>query len=363
MLKADEAEVEGGTRNRTTGPVLAVISGAVFAAFVLFAAPSYSLYEVSIFRVSAFGDPGECYGDDSTLNHYWTDLVSARADDTWDYDDIGFVQVNSAVDSEDFTDYTRFTSWGDDMDYSDGTDWADTVFITTHGYSKCMELVDPYDESTGDWLCCGHDGYNCGRDPADYPDFSCSSNNYSRFTMGDNSTGRCYVFTNDNGGDPGNIYLGNTITGQGTGDANVFFTTACDSLDPCVRHLGGYDDMDAGSFNTYLGFYGRHDFAQGGTVAFNAFLTGATNDAIGSEWLSHEYYLNGGGNDGYVCPMVLIWGSSSSNCDNMYNNGGFKDFKDTGSHTTTKMYWVGGCDPEDEGYDLYARDHPALPDM
>jgi hypothetical protein len=63
------------------------------------------------------------------------------------------------------------------------------------------------------------------------------------------------------------------------------------------------------------------------------------------------------------CPMVNIWGSSATNCDNQYNNGGFKDFKDTGTHTVRKLYWVGGCDPNFPGYDLSTRDRPALPDL
>lgn len=243
------------------------------------------------------------------------------------------------------------------MYYDFATDWADTIFITTHGWTGCMELDPPYLD--GEWQCCGDPGTGCGAS------YDCGTYNYSRFTMGDSLGNGCYIYTNErDASHPGNIYFGNTITGQGTGDANIFFTTSCNSIDPCVRHYGGYNDMDAGGFNTYLGFYGRHDFSTGGTDAFDAFLTDATNNQIGSEWLTHQHYPNGEASPkGDVCPMALIWGSSASNCDYMFDYGGFKDFKNTGTHTTKVMYWVGGCDPNKPGYILADRDRPELPDL
>jgi hypothetical protein len=212
-----------------------------------------------------------------------------------------------------------------------------------------MELSDPYDEEEGEWRCCGYEA-SCGAQ------YSCATLSYSAFWMGDDDD-YCYPRTNDYGSNPGHILLGNAA------DANIFLTTACSSLVPCTWEHGGYSDMDDGAFDTYMGMYGQHHWATGYGDDLEDYFAGVRDNYIGSDWLADMFVPNGSSPQGDTCPMVTIWGSSTSNCNNQFNNGGFKDFKDTGTHSISVLYWVSDCDPTHPGYDLEDYDRPALPDL
>jgi hypothetical protein len=361
VARNEGKEMNRSMRTRSALPVVVAIACAGVAIVFLLTASAHAetSYEVSTFGVQYY--EGYCdYGEDDVnlITEAWSVFEVASNSSYWNYDIVRYWH-DSHVDGEDFTDNSRYSSWGDDLAYDEATDWADTIFLGSHGWTSCMEMETPYED--GDWQCCGDDGNTCDTD------YDCTVNNHTSFIMGD--TNHCIVRTNDYSIYNGNIYFGNTIAGQGTGDANIFFSGACSSIDPCVRHLGGYSDMDAGTFNTYLGYYGTHDLhslgSGGGDSALHDFLQSATNDDIGPEFLAHQHYENmhSGRGVAYVCPMILIWGSSTANCNNMYNNGGFKDFKDTGTHTLKVMYFVGGCDPDEYDYNLATYNRPALPDL
>jgi hypothetical protein len=355
--------MEKRTRTRRALPVGVAIGVAVVSIFFLIAVSAHALYEGVAFRVSTFGGVSpHCEGGNISDNSNYTDAFVHVATDHWLYDVIHSTFVDTAVDPEDLTDLDRSHAdlTGDDLDTSNGSDWADTVYLTTHAKTQCMEYETPY--SGGTWQCCGDDTDEPPDDcEPSSTSYDCANHGYSRITMGDSSS-HCYIYADEHGSDPGNIYFGNT-NADGAGDMNIFVTTACNSLTPCVRKYGGYNDMDYGDFHTYLGQYGTHTYETGEKAAFENFLMDAIDDHVGSEWLTHQHYEAKDVDDAYTCPMVLIWGSSSSNCDYMYNYGGFTDFKDTGTHTINKMYWVGGCDPDEVGYDRPTFDHPALPDL
>ena len=167
---------------------------------------------------------------------------------------------------------------------------------------------------------------------------------YSLFVMGDDTdVSNCKVYTHYH------IKYGD--------DANVFFTTACSSLDPCVwTSNNGYDDISASAqFNTYLGIYGRHDYATGYGDDLEDYVGGTKDDYIGSKWLTEMYVENGEGADN--CPMVLIWGSAETFINTQFNWGGYKNFKNTLSSAHSKLWWVSGCNPNSKTDDL----RPALP--
>ena len=308
-------------------------------------------YEAVSFGVNEFDTTG-CDATDSTYADDYIALFYSYATSPiyWNYDYVrptNTYSFDGHVDARDLTDYDRY-NWGADDNSPFGSDFADAIFLATHGKSFCMELSDPYYEETGDWRCCGYQE-RCDSD------YSCVTRNHTFFWMGDDDD-TCYPRTNDYGADPGHILLGDA-------DANVFLTTACSSLVPCTWEHGGYSDMDAGSFNTYMGFYGSHNWQTGQGVDLSNYFAGVTSNNIGSDWLSDMFVPNGWNPEGDNCPMVNVWCSSTSNCSNQYNNGGFKDFKDTGTHSIRVLYWVGGCDPNHPGYDLDEFDRPALPDL
>lgn len=324
-----------------TGPAVSV---AALATVLLANVGARGDYEAVGFAASKFYNDegaGYCPGDNNTHMDAYLEVFLNEAEDTWAYDYIrpyGSYSRNQAVDGRDFTDPDQY-AWGEDYVSPYGSDFADAIFLATHGTAWCMEMESCYSYTYHTWRCCST--YSCGSSA-----FDCGIHNWSRLMMGDDE--HCEIFTNDH------IVFGDA-------DANVFLTRSCNSLTPCVWVNGGYSDMAAGSFNTYLAFYGRHDYYTGTESAFEDYVTGTKYNDIGEDWLTDNYYDNA--EDGKVCPMVNIWCSTESNCNNQFDNGGFKDFKNTSGNSLEVLYWVAGCDPNSEGYNCTTanRDRPDLP--
>ena len=296
--------------------------------------------------------PQETDCKDGTLrqSYNYLNILKHYAQPAWGYDNY-YYWTDTRVDPHDFADRNTIPSWGrdsvcpdapDDHSCKNGTDWADVVFLATHGRTPCKDI--PWDAS-GNWSVA-----QC-KDSYSTDAYVCDANEArSEFTMGDptpdisgytmSDLNRCRIDTRDH-----------IRFGYG---ADVFMTTACSSIDPCTWAFGGYDAMhhSQGGFNTYLGFYGRHNWVGPGgnpdlsktelaDIDLTHYVNSTRDDGLGLEWLLQMHT----GVSQINCPMALVWAKDSAAAWQQFRWGGYRDFRNTKPYDISALFFLGGCDP------------------
>jgi len=309
---------------------------------------SHASWDIVAHGINDFPDGTVCDTTDLRRSNDYINIVRNAALKEWDYDSFWYWTENR-VDPHDFADRNTNPIWGRDSvcpdnpnDHSckNGTDWADVIFLFTHGYTTCSGI--PWDESgTFDPSQCGEysntDTYSCNSVEA-RSEFAMgdATPDISGYTMAD--LNRCRVDTRNH-----------IKFGYG---ANVFITTACSSIDPCTFVYGGYNRMrhSSGGFNTYLGFYGRHDW-DGTGDDLRKYIDRTKRNGIGSRWLEKMSTRDN-------CPMAIIFARDEDVAWRQFRWGGYRDFKDTKPYNSSFLYYLSGCDPNGKGENV----RPALPD-
>ncbi len=275
--------------------------------------PAHALDEVISFGVDEHDST--CSGNDDL------DFAIAQAgafDDVFDgwitsgYWDESIQRGDASVDEEDFTDSTQYSApWGaDDVD-NVGSDYADVAYLSTHGVSEC---------ESGHW---------------------------SRVVMGQDtvsSDGRCRTYTNthtNNTPSTREMEYGN----QTNGDAEVLILDACQSVHKCVWENAGYNGMDGTNFEALIGFHGDSFDRSDQVAAVEDYASTSRTSGLGDHWLDERVVWNIFANLDQ-CPTVVIWGSSSANRDDLFDNGGLDDRFDAGSNTANTFYFLNNCDPD-----------------
>lgn len=266
---------------------------------------AYADWESVAFSVGSFNGSGECSCTSSDgkacSEGSWFENAAISFDNGME--EIGYAQTkrwhNQQVDGKDFVDPDLY-SYGRDYHDDQGTDFADVIFLSTHGGAKCE-----------------------------------SPTYRSWWTMGASNTGEtCSPRTDQH-------------VQWGDEDANVAMFMACQSAQKCVWENDGYDQIATGSFSTLLGFHGFSWQTDANVSRINNHIVSSENDHIGDNWVDDMTYIhNWSWQDPEQCGVAIVWGSSSSKRDNQYYWGGFKDFNDTGSKTGSTYYYISGCDPE-----------------
>lgn len=275
----------------------------VCVAALLLPATASAADEVHVYGIANFGGSGQCGKADMTHSVHTSTAAAFRAPfellqlgGLWD--EIS-TRNNSSARGTYFTDASKNAN-GDDHAAGSGADEADVIYVHTHG---------------------GHDLDG------------------TALSMG-NASYMCEVRTDSH-----------MLFGQGGAghDLDIAVIKACQSGDYQTWKLGGYgpDFTDPSSgFTVWNAFHG--DSSCGGHVTSYVGDYSATsmNNGVGENWLDEAY-------DGAFwwweyddCPVSIVSGSSKSARKTMYEWGGFRDRKNTGSKTGSTYFYVAGCDPD-----------------
>ena len=213
---------------------------------------------------------------------------------------------DTAVDDRDWTDSGKQPSWGADDNDPYGADHADVAMISTHG--------------------------------------TCStSGNYSSLTMGDGDNYDCSIRSDDD------MRFGDGGSGN---DLDIVVLAACLTAQFEVWDAHGYDEVQVsgGSLNTWLGFHGLSFDSSTDLNHIESFVNNSRRNGLGDNWVDKMSRNTIHTDDGVFdeCATAVIWASSESKCDDVYNDGGFSDRNNDGSsHSETCFYFIEGCNPED----------------
>lgn len=282
---------------------------------VLVATPARAADEVQVYGIANFGGTGQCGKSEMTHSVHTETAAAFRAPfdllkPLGKWDEVATLNNSSAKGSL-FQDSTKI-SGGADATSNTGIDDADVLYVHTHGSHTGPGL----DMSSLPWKTVG---------PA-----------FSTLSMGNNSFA-CGVRTDKD------MLLGNT-----GGDADIAVIKACQSGDYGVWKFGGYSSLKtgSGSFTMWNAFHG--DSSCGGHVTdyVGDYSANSMNNGVGENWLEEAYDGAFWAWEDDDCPVSIVWGSSKAVRRSMYENGGFRDRKDTGTKSGSTYFYVAGCDPD-----------------
>lgn len=274
------------------------------AALALAAHPALADRELVMFTPEQYGaSPLCCLGCDDLPNaiqdgqHFDNAFADYDVVQQWN---------NQAVDGENFGE-ADWLAWGDDESSPTGTDWADVIFYSGHGSRTC---------SSSAW--------------------------YSSIVMGEADKCSPRTAYRSGGGTQGHLRFGGDTPGR---DANAYVLFTCQSAHKCVWEEGGYSPMDQGQFNILNGFHGLVWEASGYQDDLKDYGYHAKWNDMGDAWLDDLYryrYANSSN-----CPVAILWGANEAEMDDFFENAGWFDFHNTGSHTQTGFYYLKNCNPRD----------------
>jgi hypothetical protein len=271
--------------------------------------------EVQVYGIANFGGAGQCGTSDMTHSVHTATAAAFRAPfdlfklaSLWD--ETATINNSSAKGSL-FQDASKKAT-GADTALDTGADEADVIYLHTHGNHTGPSI----DTSVFPPKLVG---------PA-----------FSKLSMG-NSSFTCGARTDTD-----------MLWGQSGGDLDIAVIKACQSGDHEVWSFGGYNSMQSssGSLSMWNAFHG--DSSCGGNVTdyVGDYAATSMSNGVGENWIDDAY-------DGAFwpwedddCPVSIVWGSSKSVRKNMFENGGFRDRKDTGSKSGSTYFFVAGCDPD-----------------
>jgi hypothetical protein len=130
-------------------------------------------------------------------------------------------------------------------------------------------------------------------------------------------------------------------------DLDIAVVKACQSGDYKVWKNGKYNTLwtSGSQFTMWNAFHGNSScgFWTGWSVSDYAW--DSQKDGVGENWLD-EFYTEWLGSENDDCPVSIVKGSSAAKRDAQFENGGWRDRKDTGTKSGSTYYYVGDCAPE-----------------
>lgn len=260
--------------------------------------------ETHVYGIAEFGDSGEC-GSSGMTHKVHTKTAGKFADHfddlmaSGDWDDVDTRNNKSARGSY-YTDSTKAASCSctaDDVRGGYGADEPDVFYVHTHGGHR-----------HSDWS--------------------------SSLSMG-NSSYDCTVRTTEN-------MLWNS-------DTEIAVIKACQGGNYDVWQNGGYrpDFTNSGSsFTMWNAFHGNSSCGSHVKSYVKRYARDSDWNGVGENWIDEAYDKDWGSNND-DCPVSIVMGSNSSDRETMFEYGGWRDRKNTGSKTGSTIFYVSGCDPSD----------------
>lgn len=301
-----------------------VLGAAALAGSLLTAGPARALGDVTVYGVAHFNAPGQCNSGLSSHDRHLTSAANFRA--TFDtmiaagWWDTATTRNDTAAHGTYFTDAAKGSSTshscceayqpsscscaGEDLLSTKGVDASDVVFIHTHGGSTLpAELPAGAVPFMG--LAMGNESYDCR--PRSHEDW--------RF-------------------------------GNGAGTLDIAVVQACQSMDFELWQGKGHWQFEssASTFTMWNAYHGNVPCTDARTTAVGLYAADTIWNGAGDNWmdLMHEddWWW-----DADTCPMSLVFGSSPSVREHMYEYGGWKDRQDTGTKSGSTLWHFAGCDP------------------
>lgn len=305
-----------------------LVIGIPFTAAILAAVPTsaHANNEVTVYGVANFGGAGECGGGFASHARHTTSAANFRAPfDTllaagqWDECN---TKNNLNARGSYFTDPAEGSSTsssccesyqpstcnceGKDEQASVGVDQGDIFFIHTHGGSTHIDEAGNTSGVAYMGLQMGNESYDCR--PRSHQDWE----------------------------------FGNGVNG----DLEIAVVEACQSMDYEVWDAGGhwlFSQQDS-TFTMFNAYHGNVSCSDGRTADIGTYADTSVYDGAGDNWLD-LMYSNSASADGDNCPVSVVFGHTAAERDAMYNLGGWRDRKATGTKDHSTIYYIGGCDP------------------
>ena len=255
--------------------------------------------ETHVYGIANFGGAGQCNADSHSVHTktaaefagYFNGLVNQGL-----WSDVRTLN-NTSARTDLWTDPSKGSvTNAQDAQANAGVDDADVLFVHTHGGHNLADLRS--------WL-----------------------------VMGSNADA-CSAMTDVH------MSLGN-------GKLNIAVVKACQSGDFEVWKQGGYRELvtSTSGFSMWNAFHG--DSSCGGFVKryVKRYAANSRSDGVGENWIDEAYDWDIGKNND-DCPVSMVFGETKALRLSMYENGGWRDRKNTGRKTNSSFFSVYGCDPD-----------------
>ncbi len=199
---------------------------------------------------------------------------------------------NMGVDIKDFTTHDHVSPYG--------TDYAEVVFISSHG------------------------GYDCSNDTS-YPVMGDCRNNTSTCNQGSNCRPRYQ-----------DMRFGDTET-------RYLILMTCNSLRQCIVQGGNQDQIRAKNrFARIMGYHGSHKRTDLDKIMIRYFLGYGNTGGVGRLWVEWMTEFRDGFDN---CAVTYGWGSNSADEEDNYLNSGWSKVRSVGSGYAAYRY-MNNCNPK-----------------
>lgn len=284
--------------------IVVLVTVALAGVCMLTVRPVLGETRMTSYGINQFGDSDECNGSRLWWSVGFAEVARDVFED-WGWGTVKFYK-NEEVDGRDWTDYDKGNGAGvkgEDYD-TDGADHAHVAFLSSHG-GKGDNYV---------YAMMG-DGNNSSE--------VCNPNSKSHWQFGNHSES----------------------SSAHDGSARVVVLATCHSGSYGAFGSGAFDTVaDAdGAFTTLLAFHGVSHDTPWDKAHVKDYFKHAEYNGIGKYWLIDMYADRSGYEQ---CPVAIIFADSHDSAAKQFEDGGYKDFKDTGAKNTAYYFWIGECDPE-----------------
>ncbi|MCP3140210.1 hypothetical protein [Pyxidicoccus xibeiensis] len=255
--------------------------------------------ETHVYGIANFGGAGQCEADSHSVHTktaaefsgYFSSLMNSGQ-----WTDVRTLN-NSSARTDLWTDASKGSATNaKDTQANAGVDDANVLFVHTHG---------------------GHS----------------KTNNQSWLVMGSNADS-CSAITNVH------MSLGN-------GKLNIAVVKACQSADYEVWEQGGYRTLvtSTSGFSMWNGFHGDSSCGNFVKRYVKRYVANSRSDGVGENWIDEAYDWAALKNRD-DCPVSIVFGDTKAKRLAMFEAGGWKDRKNTGSKGASTFFSVEGCDPD-----------------
>ena len=255
--------------------------------------------ETHVYGISSFGGAGQCNADSHSVHTktaaefagYFNGLVNKGL-----WSDVRTLN-NSSARTDLWTDPSKGSlANAKDTQANAGVDDADVLFVHTHG---------------------GHS----------------KANSQSWLVMGNNADA-CSAITDVH------MSLGN-------GKLNIAVVKACQSADFEVWKQRGYMELVTSNSNFLMwnGFHGDSSCGNFVKRYVKRYAANSRSDGVGENWIDEAYDWSAGRNTD-DCPVSIVFGETAALRLSMFENGGWRDRKNTGRKTNSTFFSVANCDPD-----------------
>ncbi|WP_164001738.1 DUF6345 domain-containing protein [Pyxidicoccus caerfyrddinensis] len=253
--------------------------------------------ETHVYGIASFGGAGQCNADSHSVHTKTAAVVANYFNNLKNNGLWSDVQTlnNSSARADLWTDAAKSATQAKDTLANAGVDDADVFFVHTHG------------------------GHN--ESPA-----------RSWLVMGSN-VDSCSAVTDTH------MRLGN-------GKLNIAVVKACQSGNIEVWENGGYRQQlvtSTSGFSMWNAFHGDSSCGNKVKRYLDDYVESSRSDGVGENWIDEAYDWGIRKDD---CPVSIVFGATKAQRVAMFEAGGWRDRKNTGSKTASSYFYVSGCDPE-----------------